>query len=44
MVAYRIRRAEETLGRPIAVRRFELEAALALARSLGDGHTEAHAV
>jgi DNA-binding PucR family transcriptional regulator len=33
-VAYRIRRAEELLGRPISVRRFELEAALALANAL----------
>lgn len=35
-VGYRIRRAEELLGRPISVRRFELEAALSLAYALGD--------
>ncbi len=39
-VSYRIRRAEEMLGRPIAVRRFELEAALALAHSVGAADLE----
>jgi DNA-binding PucR family transcriptional regulator len=36
-VAYRVRRAEELLDAPIADHRLELELALALAATLGDG-------
>jgi hypothetical protein len=38
-VLYRVQRAEQLLGRPIAERALELQIALALARTLGEEHT-----